>query len=611
MGKNETGRRRNLFLGLMMVLASFAYSIPVAAQEKGKGLEPAKIPEDWRKEVAGDKPFVIYVTAPIRDDQPAPNQIPKESPSSTVSLFATPGEYEPASFSVFAVKDLEKVKLRVSDLISDEDRNKVPSSAVDIKIVKWWYQAGRIWWVLERNEPTLTPELLLYDDEVVEVWEGKNKFKNWGNPKDAKTLQPVDIPKGFLKQFWITVHVPDDAKAGVYRGTIEVIPVNQPSQKVKLQLGVYPFKLAKSFLDYSFYYYTRLSHEWRFGHVWDEKQKKGHFYRDEKMLEYELRHLLAHGIDNPVCYQPILDERDKETRYGKVDLSLLEKYLQIRQKVGIVGKPLYCDFRIIKPDFDQYMDSTTFPEQKRRIKEVVNLARKYGNTDVYFYGIDEGDPSSYIPWLKMVHEAGGKTWVAVNRGVEVLKGVEGLLDLAVTFNEDVVKFVQSYGGKAYCYAKPQGGVEWPFTYRRMYGLGYLWRAGYDGACTYAWFAPFAGHRWDEFYKPCPRYRGHNMIYPTEDGVVDTIQEQGFREAVDDIRYLSTLLELIKEAKASKNKAHREASEEAEKWVNSLTGDYWRPDQLDDVRRDIARKIISLMRVIDQTKSKKAILAELK
>lgn len=36
-------------------------------------------------------------------------------------------------------------------------------------------------------------------------------------------------------------------------------------------------------------------------------------------------------------------------------------------------------------------------------------------------------------------------------------------------------------------------------------------------------------------------------YPTVNGVVDTIQWEGFREAVDDVRYVSTLVRLIKDA----------------------------------------------------------------
>ena len=49
-----------------------------------------------------------------------------------------------------------------------------------------------------------------------------------------------------------------------------------------------------------------------------------------------------------------------------------------------------------------------------------------------------------------------------------------------------------------------------------------------------------GHIWNDF--DSTKFRDHVFAYPTTDGVIDTIQWEGFREAVDDIRYLTILLE---------------------------------------------------------------------
>ena len=40
--------------------------------------------------------FLIYITAPIRDSQPVPNEVPGQAPSNIISLPACPDEYEPA-----------------------------------------------------------------------------------------------------------------------------------------------------------------------------------------------------------------------------------------------------------------------------------------------------------------------------------------------------------------------------------------------------------------------------------------------------------------------------------------------------------------------------------
>jgi hypothetical protein len=52
-----------------------------------------------------------------------------------------------------------------------------------------------------------------------------------------------------------------------------------------------------------------------------------------------------------------------------------------------------------------------------------------------------------------------------------------------------------------------------------------------------------------------------------DGVIDTIAWEGHREAVDDLRYLATLLKAIEQAKASRAKA--QLATEAESWVRAM------------------------------------------
>lgn len=44
-----------------------------------------------------------------------------------------------------------------------------------------------------------------------------------------------------------------------------------------------------------------------------------------------------------------------------------------------------------------------------------------------------------------------------------------------------------------------------------------------------------------------------MAYPTVDEVIDTLQWEGYREGVDNIRYLATLLSAIDQAESSKSR----------------------------------------------------------
>ena len=56
-----------------------------------------------------------------------------------------------------------------------------------------------------------------------------------------------------------------------------------------------------------------------------------------------------------------------------------------------------------------------------------------------------------------------------------------------------------------------------------------------------------------------------MAYPTVDGVIDTLQWEGYREGVDDIRYLATLLSAIDQAGSSKSKD----ADAARQWLDTL------------------------------------------
>jgi hypothetical protein len=106
---------------------------------------------------------------------------------------------------------------------------------------------------------------------------------------------------------------------------------------------------------------------------------------------------------------------------------------------------------------------------------------------------------------------------------------------------DVVSRWHRKGKRVFNYGNPQSGIEDPVIYRKNYGLG-LWCAGYDGAMVFAYQHSF-GHIWNDFDHP--EWRDHVFAFPTTSGIVDTVPWEGFREGVDDMRYLSTLLEMGK------------------------------------------------------------------
>ena len=93
--------------------------------------------------------------------------------------------------------------------------------------------------------------------------------------------------------------------------------------------------------------------------------------------------------------------------------------------------------------------------------------------------------------------------------------------------------------------------------------------------------------WNDF--DSTGFRDHVFAYPTMDGVIDTIQWEGWREGVDDVRYVTTLLEAIEKAKKSRDGKIREKALTAEKYLDGL--DIYR--NLDTIRLEMITCILEL------------------
>ncbi len=149
------------------------------------------------------------------------------------------------------------------------------------------------------------------------------------------------------------------------------------------------------------------------------------------------------------------------------------------------------------------------------------------------------------------------------------------------------------GKKIGCYGNPQGGVEDPYIFRRNFGL-LIWQYKYDIPMTYAYQGStrFSTEGWGEFMRKKYKYRPHMMTYPSISGPIDTIQWEGYREGVDDVRYLTTLIDTISRAKHSNSLIVRKTAEEANTYISALNLDE-NDRNLDTVRLEIIKYILKL------------------
>ena len=193
--------------------------------------------------------YQIYIVDPpinnyaIQEHKPLPITC---QPGTKISMMACRGEYEPACFVIETDSKLENVLVTVGQLAGNSGA--IPSSAVDVRVVQpCWLRItddpGRMNWLL-LHDPSLLK--IVYEANEVPFTQGMSFTRT---PIDTSTLQPADINS--RQQFWLTVHVPADAKAGTYTGTISITAANAPTQTLTLELTVPDIDLLEPNFEYS------------------------------------------------------------------------------------------------------------------------------------------------------------------------------------------------------------------------------------------------------------------------------------------------------------------------------------------------------------------------
>jgi hypothetical protein len=536
---------------------------------------------------ARDRKLTVTVVPPISSVPILPAEF-YGVPGSRITVTAAQGEYEPASFVIHSVPGIDAVTVKAGDL--NQGNKVIPAANIDIKVVKCWYQAGSAWYGITQNKlkKVMVPELLLNDDSLVKVdTEKEENYLKLSFPdgekyvcvsnleesaesiaksqsvkdfpvKDSPVLLPVDIPANGIKQFWVTVYVPENTSPGIYTGKIQIVSGGGDNASLTLNLKVLPFKLPKPYYDSSIYYCSVLDPR-DIGSISSGSKSR-------TQLAAELKNMVEHGITNPITYQ------------GFDNKELLKEHLAARAAAGMDNDPLY------------YLGFGPFGNVDRP-REFMDFARENGIREVYFYGKDEAKGDALIQqrekWTE-IHKLGGKVFVAGYKD-ENFKKMGDIQDLCVCafypYKEEAEKW-HSAGRKVWCYGNPQGGVENPEINRRNYGL-LLWQNNYDGACTFAYQYRF-GNIWNDFDHPI--YRDHNFTYPTVDGVIDTIAWEGYREGVDDIRYLTKLQQMIAAAEKSKDRERVSIANQAGAYLKTIDADR---DDLNAVRTKMIDYIIKL------------------
>ncbi len=531
----------------------------VAANDAQVKADMQKVSADWQK-----SPVFYYAVEPMSDIRRLPDLYPVDGRGAgTLDVMAAKGEFEPASFLVYPHQNVDKFELKVSDL-KGKKGGVIPASALDLKLVKIWYQCGSAWfgYMADPLGRALTPELLVNDENmIIADATTQDNYARYSNAdgsthyewisadymvtdyknsnlvrialiKDADTLQPVVLNKNEFKQFMVTIHVPANAEAGIYTGTIDMFADGKKAGTIPVQLGVLPFTLPQARTNYDLNKPFFLS-------PYETLERS---YPDEGIL----RNLVNHNVTNLFGFPNI--DPDNEAAFVRD--------IKLAKKVGASLRPIFSG-----PMVDLTVSDPATPEElvklealKKKLKAAAEMCKKHlGHTDFYSYAFDEGGYATIKKerhaW-HAAHNVGAKVRVSTLPHEKMLYPLDFMIRPAMPNkgrSEEVAKFREAHpNGLAGWYADPHSGPENPDYFRRIHGL-ITYKYGYDVASNYAWYR----NNWNDFALPGEsNYRGLIIVYAISDRILDTLAWEGMREGMDDVRYATKLKMLAYEAEKS-------------------------------------------------------------
>lgn len=525
-----------------------------------------------------------------------------------VSIFASPDEYEPATFAIRPLKDLGAVKFTCDELIGPEGA-KISGSSVDVCIV----------------EPTLEPTM-------IEVYRG-NEIRWY-----AKWLRPVNSAKAFAfrnLQAYLDIRVPEDAKPGLYSGKVAIDPEKGARSFFTLHLEVLPLKLSRP-MSWGLFPYD-----------WEKPAE-----RAESIL-WQLIQMRRAGMTQCVISPFYYEERPGINKDGSVDLSIYDQCIELYRKAGFEDPPIVAMIGLmygiaevtgkldelgfkrfaytgdkssvvfidqVVQSFELGINAEDVPDDVRELTRKVirsiydhSLEAKW--PDFYLYTVDEPHPVQRMEQAEFMFGAASDAAPEMRIASTIYthswwKSLSGMVDLNIAH-----------------YVHPCNNADanrrWRDLARRqqskLYGIDFLnndimqgtyWtlrritltaeKAGLDGMMCWSWpicididgsFNPYwsLGRSSDKatspFYMRGPDGRAW-LSFPWI----------GIREGIDDSRYVQTLKKAIADAEAAgRHDAARIARMRLERAMNEVpwvpgvraSGSNWNPAGADRVRRELA------------------------
>jgi hypothetical protein len=439
---------------------------------------------------------------------------PRPDEFGPIRVFASPGEYEPATLLVWALKPLKSVRVTASDIIGEKAT--ISSSNVEVRVVRFI-----------RNLPAF-----------------------------HEKREQIDIPEGQTQVFWLLIYIPTQALPGFYEGNIVVQPENSEPTQVPLLVRVLPLKLPLPPKGYGFWW--KMDARWN-GYYSKNRETALEQVRKQFILlrEYGCNMVSCYGMpkmtklpDGSIAYDFTQDH------WGHDAFSLADffrigretKFLSPKVPLQYPGAESLHSWWITK-FLGVDRNSEEFAKFYREVCQRIDKWVKEQGFTLAFACVDEiGNAperrQEALRFYRIAKEAGVLTSVTDNSmhgGVHLMgqKRFDEIIDMRLYnfITPEMIEHTRKSGDRLWLYNL--GSAGWSAKLDRfVFGL-FAERCGAEGVSQWAFQWPSGGSNpYEAAAKNQPT--GWHYALPAPDGPLPTLALEGVREGIDDARYLNLL-----------------------------------------------------------------------
>jgi hypothetical protein len=550
-------------------------------------VRPAAGPPLAPDAAALERGFVVWRRHWATPIYPWTNPTPHEV-DPVLRVFAAPGEYEPVTFTVRPLRDLEQARIEVRDV------GPVPEDEVDVRKVRY----------VEARPNYNLQGLYRVVPDVLERWQGG------------------PLAQDENATFWLTIRVPDDAPPGVYASDIAFIADGQ-RVKIPVLLRVLDVELQEDpERTYGIYYRHPLS---RVGGAPDEVSRR---YWARK-AELEHADMVAHGTRS-ITLSIWAEGMDDEGKFPYIDqgFALLEDQLAMARRfefqppyvLSISSNEVYRKHTGV--GLQSHLKDVAVPpeaffaEITELVRTIEGERQRRGWPEFVYQPYDEpsADPVSVrfmARLMEAVKAAGVRVYTTAAPEKPAYEPFKPLVDVwcTQTFLPDhdtVVADSRARGVEYWCYPNKSLGENDHTTVagaRMTYGFGF-WRSGFVRLIP--WIYQY------EHGDPFNYLDGSMMdflVRSEPDGTpIPVAIWEAFREGYDDMRYIHSLRRAIAQAADSGLPRVRAEAQEAQQVLDSVWTaipvramyqyeGFWSPEEMDVYRWLIAERLERLTRLL--------------